>query len=126
MNWEGNSMERTFRITVENSVYTVTVEDLGTGSEQPQIATSGITAAPIPVAPISASAPEAVKCRLGGVVDSIEVTVGQIVSKGDKVVVIEAMKMKTPMFATRSGTVSSIAVKIGDKIDTGQVLLTIA
>jgi biotin carboxyl carrier protein len=36
------------------------------------------------------------------------------------------MKMKTPMFATRSGTVSAIAVKVGDKIDTGQVLLTIA
>jgi biotin carboxyl carrier protein len=121
-------MERTFRITVENSVYTVTVEDLGTGSgtEQPQIATSGITAAPIQAAPISASAPEAVKCRLGGVVDSIEVTVGQIVNKGDKVVVIEAMKMKTPMFATRSGTVSAIAVKVGEKIDTGQILLTIA
>ncbi|MEI6702940.1 MAG: biotin/lipoyl-containing protein [Deltaproteobacteria bacterium] len=117
-------MERTFRITVENSVYTVTVKDLGTGTEQPQIATSEIASAP--VAPISASAPEAVKCRLGGVVDSIEVTVGQRVNKGDKVVVIEAMKMKTPMFATRSGTVSAIAVKVGEKIDTGQVLLTIA
>lgn len=117
-------MERTFRITVEDTVYTVTVEDLGTSTGQPQIATSEIASAP--VAPISASTPEAVKCRLGGVVDSIEVTVGQRVNKGDKVVVIEAMKMKTPMFATRSGTVSAIAVKVGEKIDTGQVLLTIA
>ena len=123
-------MQRTFKITVENSIYTVTVEELAAGAVQTQTINESISAAK-PATPASipsgdASAPEHVKCRLGGVVDSIEVSVGQKVSTGDKVVVIEAMKMKTPMFATGSGTVSSIAVKVGDKIDTGQVLLTIA
>ncbi|MEI6206569.1 MAG: biotin/lipoyl-containing protein [Desulfuromonadales bacterium] len=119
-------MERTFRITVENSVYTVTVDDLGSGAVQTQAVASGIIHAPVAPVAETALSPENVKCRLGGVVDSIEVIVGQSVNKGDKVVVIEAMKMKTPMFATRSGVVSGIAVKAGQKIDTGQVLLTIA
>jgi biotin carboxyl carrier protein len=123
-------MERIFRITVENSVYTVTVEDLDAGTIKPQTVPSCISqtsAVPMSdqITANSTTAPEAVKCRLGGVVDSIEVAVGQSISKGDRVVVIEAMKMKTPMFATRSGTISGIAVKVGEKIDTGQVLLTI-
>ncbi len=122
-------MERTFRITVESSIYTVTVEELADGTVKAQQADEPVNE-PKPAVPASvpsgcASVPENVKCRLGGVVDSIEVTVGQKVSKGDKVVVIEAMKMKTPMFATASGIVTSIAVKVGGKIDTGQILLTI-
>jgi biotin carboxyl carrier protein len=124
-------MERTFRITVENSVYTVTVEELGASAVQSQSVNTSATSTAA-VSPdqstnnrVSAIAAEDVKCRLGGIVDSIEVTVGQSVTKGDKVVVIEAMKMKTPMFASRSGIVSGIAVKVGEKIDTGRVLLTI-
>jgi biotin carboxyl carrier protein len=125
-------MERTFRITVENSVYTVTVEELGTDALQSQSScTSAVSPAAVPLTQstndrTSTLAAEDLKCRLGGVVDSIEVTLGQTVNKGDKVVVVEAMKMKTPMFATRSGVVSRIAVKVGEKVDTGQVLINIA
>jgi biotin carboxyl carrier protein len=36
------------------------------------------------------------------------------------------MKMKTPMIARISGKVTSIAVKAGDPIEPGQVLLTIS
>ncbi|MBL8485643.1 MAG: biotin/lipoyl-binding protein, partial [Rhodocyclaceae bacterium] len=41
------------------------------------------------------------------------------------VAVIEAMKMKTPMIATRSGTVTGIAVKVGDAVDAGQTLVVL-
>ena len=63
---------------------------------------------------------------LGGVVDTIAVALGQAVNAGDTVAVVEAMKMKTPMVARISGKVKSIAVKAGDPIEPGQVLLTIA
>lgn len=49
-----------------------------------------------------------------------------MVKTGDKVIVIEAMKMKTSVTAHKDGTVSSIAVKVGDAVEFGQVLLTIA
>ena len=48
-----------------------------------------------------------------------------MVNTGDKVMIVEAMKMKTPMIATCSGKVLSIVVTVGEKVETGQVLLTI-
>ena len=67
-----------------------------------------------------------VVCTLGGVVELILVTLGQQVNAGDRVVIIEAMKMKTPMVAQTSGKVEAILVKVGEGVETGQVLLKLA
>lgn len=63
---------------------------------------------------------------MGGTIQEIVAKVGDVVKTGDKVIVIEAMKMKTSVTAHKDGTVSSIAVKVGDAVESGQVLLTIA
>jgi biotin carboxyl carrier protein len=62
---------------------------------------------------------------LGGVVQTVHVSVGQAVNEGDKLVSLEAMKMVTHVVAKRGGKVISIAVKPGDPVDAGQALLTI-
>ncbi|MBT8420341.1 MAG: biotin/lipoyl-binding protein, partial [Gammaproteobacteria bacterium] len=62
---------------------------------------------------------------LAGVVVAVDVSVGQQVSAGDIVVVIEAMKMKTKVTAHKAGAVTNIAVKPGDGVAAGQILLTI-
>lgn len=62
---------------------------------------------------------------LGGVVVDISVSVGSSVKAGDKIMTIEAMKMKTAVSAHRDGTVKSVPVKVGDAVDAGQVLVTI-
>ena len=49
-----------------------------------------------------------------------------LVKAGDTVAIVEAMKMKTPMIARVSGKVTNIAVKAGDPVEPGQVLLTIS
>lgn len=136
-------MQKKLRITVEGKVYDVTVEELvenghatpiypaiaGTGASS-AVAASGPLTAPLPTAPVSAAAavasPGAELCPLGGVVDAVEVSVGQQVAEGDKIAVVEAMKMKTPIHAHHSGTVASIAVKPGDPVEAGAVLMTIA
>jgi biotin carboxyl carrier protein len=138
-------MEKKLRITVEGRVYDVTVEDLsdtggmlypGAGSmtipappareAAPRAAaTAAPTAAPAASSP-RGGAPGDVVATLGGVVDSVPVTVGQTVKQGDAVVVLEAMKMKSPMVAPREGKVARIAVKAGDAVEAGQVLATIA
>jgi biotin carboxyl carrier protein len=132
-------MEKKFRITVEGKQYVVTVEDITTDSTQgfyqdtAVVATppSVVAAAPVAGAPApTASSPGAAGpgdevAPLGGVVQTVHVSVGQAVNEGDKLVSLEAMKMVTHVVARRGGKVLSIAVKPGDPVDAGQVLLAI-
>ena len=131
-------MEKKFRITVEGKPYVVTVEDITADAQNiyQDTAAAVLSAAPAPVAaaPVAAapaaSSPGAAGpgdevAPLGGVVQTIHVSVGQIVNEGDKVVSLEAMKMVTHVVARRGGKVVSIAVKPGDPVDAGQTLLTI-
>ncbi len=70
--------------------------------------------------------PGDVVSTLGGVVESLLVTAGQQVGEGERVVVIEAMKMKTPITAHKAGKVDAVLVKVGDGVQTGQVLLKLS
>jgi biotin carboxyl carrier protein len=129
-------MERNFRITVDGRPYSVTVEDLSEGGSPPYPQQANTGSAPVAAAPAAAPAVAAaptgpagsgaVVATLGGVVDTIVASVGQVVNQGDKVVVLEAMKMKTPMLAPISGKVTGIAVRVGEPVEVGQVLATIA
>jgi pyruvate/oxaloacetate carboxyltransferase/biotin carboxyl carrier protein len=67
----------------------------------------------------------AVVCDMAGLVLSLEVSTGDSVRKGDPLAVIEAMKMRRPVHAPRSGVVREILAKEGEIIDAGSVLMVI-
>ena len=79
-----------------------------------------------PAAAPVAGAGQAVKAPLPGTITDIRVQVGQQVSAGDIVLVLEAMKMQNNIEAEASGKISAIMVKQGDSVMEGTVLLTIA
>jgi biotin carboxyl carrier protein len=121
---------KNYTITVNGSVYDVTVEEKGAGAA-PAAAKAPVVA---PVAdPAPAAAPKAaagaggieVKAGAAGKVFKIEASVGQSVQAGDTVVIIEAMKMEIPVVAPEAGTVASIDVAVGDAIESGAVLATL-
>ena len=58
--------------------------------------------------------------------NDIKVKVGDKVSAGDTVVILEAMKMENNIEAETSGTVASINVNKGDAVMEGDTLVTIA
>lgn len=132
-------MTRHLRITVDGKPYDVFVEDVteDAGSTFYQTASVGMPRIPTPAPPPVAPAPAPVTtgggadsdddkvAPLGGVILEVAVRAGDAVKTGDKVVVIEAMKMKTVVSAHKDGTVSNLAVKVGDAVDAGQVLLSI-
>ena len=66
-----------------------------------------------------------VKAALPGVVLKVQVSVGDTVSEGDVLLVVEAMKMETEIKSPVSGTVNSVDVELGSKIKTGDTLVTI-
>lgn len=60
-----------------------------------------------------------------GNVLKVLVSNGDNISEGDVIAVIEAMKMETEIKSPVSGTVKSVDIEVGDKVVTGQVLVTV-
>jgi pyruvate carboxylase len=58
-----------------------------------------------------------------GLIVAISVTVGAKVAKGDKLVMMEAMKMQTTVYAAADGVVESINVQIGDTVESKDLLV---
>ena len=48
-----------------------------------------------------------------------------MISSGDVIMILEAMKMETEVRSPESGTVQSVMVKEGDAVQVGDVLLTL-
>ena len=62
---------------------------------------------------------------LAGKVFKLLVDVGEEVEEDDEVIVIEAMKMETPVFAPCDGTIKEIKCKEGDSVEEDDVLAII-
>ncbi len=86
------------------------------------------TEAGIKAAPAAASAPaggQEVKSPVPGTILRLTATNGQKVSKGDEILVMDVMKMETPVAAPCDGTVT-VMVNATDKVATGDTLAVIA
>jgi len=51
--------------------------------------------------------------------------VGKPVKKGDKIAVLEAMKMQTTLYASEDGTVDDILVQVGESVESKDLLAVI-
>lgn len=63
-----------------------------------------------------------VKAHITGTVWKIEVKVGDQVSEGDVVAILESMKMEMPVEADDDGTVKEIRVKEGQPVAEGDII----
>jgi len=78
-----------------------------------------------PAAPKAAGAGATIKSPLPGIIISVDVKEGQAVKRGQKVAVIEAMKMENDILAEADGTVTAIHVNKGDSVLEGADIVTI-
>ena len=119
---------KNYTITVNGNVYDVTVEENGNGAAAaPVAAPKAAPKAASKAAPKAAAGAGSIKVEAGaaGKVFKIEASVGQKVSRGDAVLIVEAMKMEIPVVAPEDGTVASINVANGDSVEAGAVLATL-
>ena len=58
-----------------------------------------------------------------GTVWKVEVVVGQTVSQGDTLLIVESMKMEIPVSAEAAGVVKEIFVAEGDMVESGMTVL---
>ena len=66
---------------------------------------------------------EDIKAPMPGLVLAINAAAGNSVSKGDTVLVLEAMKMENSIKASFDGVVSNILVKVGQTVDKNQIMI---
>lgn len=116
---------RKFNVNVNGKNYAVEVEEVG------GVATTPV--APVAAAPVATPAPVAapqgagkpVNAPMPGLVKKLCFDNGATVKEGDTIVILEAMKMDTPVVASASGVIT-YSTTAGTNVDTGAVLCTIA
>lgn len=121
---------KSYTITVNGNVYDVTVEENGSASAPVaprRVTAPAVAPAAASAAPVAATGAGSVKVEAGaaGKVFKVESSVGASVKKGDTILVLEVMKMETPVVAPQDGTVASINVNAGDAVEAGQLLATL-
>ena len=124
-----------YSLLMDNASYEVVVEDEGhntcrvmIGGELYEVRVEDERTRRLALAnrkPNPPSGELAIKAPIPGLVVKIPVEPGEAVRAGQSVVILEAMKMENELRTPRIGTVHEIRVAIGDKVDQGQVLVTI-
>ena len=119
---------KSYTITVNGNVYDVTVEENTNGAPAAAPAPRAAAPAPTPAAKPAAAAGAAgsisITAGAAGKVVDVVAAPGAAVKKGDPVVVLEIMKMETPVVAPQDGTVASVEVAKGETVESGAVLAT--
>ena len=124
---EGNIAD----VTVNGTPYKVEMENAPAAAPvaAPVAAPAAAAAAPAPAA-APAAAPAGpgtdINSPLPGVIIEVSVKEGQAVKSGQKVAVLEAMKMENDIVAEKDGTVTAIHVHKGDSVLEGAKIVTIA
>ena len=122
-NVEINSVEGNLAdVTVNGAAYKVEMENVpatpaapaATANPAAQARQDAPAAAPAKPAPAPAGAGKAITSPLPGVIIEVSVKEGQAVKAGQKVAVIEAMKMENEIQASSDGTVTAVLVNKGD------------
>jgi len=128
----GEAEGKMLSVNVNGADYQVELENA------PAAAPAAPAAAPVATtpAPAAAAAPAAPKAPAGagekvnsplpGVIVEVSVKEGQTVTSGQKVAVLEAMKMENEISAPKDGTITAIHVNKGDSILEGAPIVTIA
>lgn len=122
----------TYTVIVDGQQYNVQI----IGGNASVVAAPVVAAAPV-AAPVVAAAPAAapvapaavsgntVCAELPGSVFKVLASVGDSVNAGDRIMILEAMKMEIDVVAPVAGKIASINVQPNDKIEAGQVLAVI-
>lgn len=121
----GEAEGKMLHVNVNGADYQVELENAPVAAPV-QTAPAAQTAAPAPAAaPKPAGAGVTVKSPLPGIIISVDVKEGQAVKRGQKVAVIEAMKMENEILAESDGTVIAVHAGKGDSVLEGADIVTI-
>lgn len=109
---EMDTADKTLIIKVNNSTYTIKAEDRFDRLLE-QLGFSNLNTQKV----------ANIKAPMPGLVLKIPIEAGQEVSKGDTLLILEAMKMENVVKAPNDGKIKQIKIGAGDAVTKGQVLV---
>ncbi len=113
----------TYTVIVDGQQYNVQIVDGNANVQSVAVAAPvavAAVAAPVVAAPVANE--NAIRSELPGSVFKLLAQVGAPINAGDKIMILEAMKMEIDVLAPRSGILSAVMVQVNDKVEAGQVL----
>ncbi len=116
-------MKKIYKIKVEGKTYEVELEEVST--VEGNVTSSAPSQAPVAQAPSAGGDSVTIGAPMPGSVFDIKVSVGDTVSKGQVVAVLEAMKMETEILSEVDGKVTAIAVSKGANVSLDDTIMTI-
>ena len=141
---EKSERVRTFNVFVDNEYFSVAVDPTGdapvamapravvAAAPAPKAAAPAAPAPAVKAAPVAAPAPVAadaggtpIKAPMPGLIIRFNKNVGDAVTKGEPVVVLEAMKMENALVAPCDGVLKAINCKSGDTVAKGATLCVV-
>lgn len=124
----GDIEDNNVRVEVNGTPYTVELEKQNKPKIKPVVRTASTSPAAPPTAvtrPASVGSKAGIKSPLPGVILEIKVKEGDMVKRGQTLLILEAMKMENDIKADRDGKVTSIKVSKGESILEGTDLIII-
>jgi len=122
---KGSGGKENFVVTVNGKDYNVTVKE-GTADVQSYQEVKTVEQKPQQAAAAPTGDVVEVNSSVPGNVYKVAVKVGDTVNENDTLLILEAMKMETPVASPTSGTIAAIDVEQGDVVEAGQRLLSIS
>ncbi|MCM1307639.1 MAG: biotin/lipoyl-binding protein [Butyrivibrio sp.] len=122
---------KNYTITVNGNVYDVTVEEgASSGAAAAQTAPKAAprkAPAPKAEAPKASGAAGSIKVNapMPGKIVAVKANPGDKVTRGQVILVLEAMKMENDIVAPEDGTVAGINVAVGSSVESGETLATL-
>lgn len=126
---------RRFRVVVNGSEFEVAIEEIAGAGTAADVAavpaprdtvTSPAAAAARPVSrPAAASPTGAIIAQMPGTIVGVEVSSGDRVTRGQTLLILEAMKMANEVVAPADGIVGEVKVVKGVSVNAGDVLVVL-
>jgi len=111
---EANLLNKTFTIETGGETYEVSIKD----ELDQQLEQMGFGVA-------SGKQVKEIKAPMPGLVLEVSVTEGQAVKEGDRILILEAMKMENSILIHTDATIKKVAVTAGQAVEKGQVLVVL-
>ena len=114
---------KNYKVVVNGTEYAISIELIS--EQEAKAAQAAPKAAPAAAPAAAAGEGEKINAPMPGNILAVNVKEGDVVKKGQVLMILEAMKMENEIMAGADGTVTSVAVQSGATVEAGALLCTI-